>query len=217
MTNHFVAYYRVSTQKQGVSGLGLDAQKAAVSAYLASLGGSLIAEYTEIESGRKRVRPQLVEALAACKRQKARLVIAKLDRLGRSVAFISTLMESQVDFVACDNPHAAPLVLHVLAAFAEHEAREISRRTKDALKAAKTRGVALGMNGRTLADQNRRDADAFALSVSWAVEDCRYAGVTSVRGTCAALNERGIPSAQGKRWNVQSTHALLKRLEGLNG
>jgi DNA invertase Pin-like site-specific DNA recombinase len=139
----FVAYYRVSTDRQGTSGLGLDAQRTAVLAHAAN--GQLIAEYTEVESGKKHTnRPQLLAALAECRRSGATLVIAKLDRLGRNVAFISALMEGGIDFVACDNPYANRLMLHMLAAFAEHEREQISQRTKAALAAAKARGVRLG-------------------------------------------------------------------------
>src|SRR6267378_4434800 len=141
----FVSYYRVSTGRQGHSGLGLDAQRQAVQEYL---GGKpenqLVEEHTEIESGKRSDRPELQAALATCKRHKATLIIAKLDRLARNVAFIANLMESGVEFVAVDNPHASKLMLHMLAAFAEHEREQISSRTKAALAAAKARGVKLG-------------------------------------------------------------------------
>src|SRR4051794_33128778 len=135
----YIAYYRVSTDRQGCSGLGLDAQRAAVASYLAGRE-PLLAEYTEIESGKKNDRPQLAVALGECHRRRARLVIAKLDRLARNVHFISGLMESGVDFVAVDMPEANRLTLHILAAVAEHEREMISRRTKEALAAAKARG-----------------------------------------------------------------------------
>ena len=139
----FIAYYRVSTDRQGISGLGLEAQRATVLAHTAA--SQVIAEYTEIESGQKHInRPQLLAALAECRKRRATLVIAKLDRLGRNVAFISALMDSQIEFVACDNPHANRLMLHMLAAFAEHECDQISQRTKAALTAARARGVKLG-------------------------------------------------------------------------
>lgn len=139
----FIAYYRVSTDRQGASGLGLEAQREAVQRHIGA--GKLAAEYTEVESGKKHTnRPQLLAALQECRRKKATLVIAKLDRLGRNVAFISALMDSGADFVCCDNPHANRLMLHMLAAFAEHEREQISQRTKAALAAAKKRGVKLG-------------------------------------------------------------------------
>ena len=132
----FVAYYRVSTDKQGASGLGLDAQREAVLRYLNGGTWDLVAEFTEIESGKKDDRPQLTAALAACRKHKATLVIAKLDRLARNVAFIANLMEAGTDFVAVDMPEANKLVLHIMAAMAQHEREAISARTKAALAAA---------------------------------------------------------------------------------
>jgi DNA invertase Pin-like site-specific DNA recombinase len=132
-----VAYYRVSTAKQGSSGLGLDAQRAAVAAWCAVGGAAVLAGYTEVESGRRADRPELGKALAHAKRSRATLVIAKLDRLSRNVHFLSGLMESGVDFIACDNPHANKLTIHILAAVAEDEAKRISERTRAALAAYK--------------------------------------------------------------------------------
>ena len=132
----FVAYYRVSTDRQGVSGLGLEAQRRAVADFAAGRGG-ILAEFTEVESGRKNDRPELRAALAACQRERAILVIAKLDRLARNVAFIAGLMESGVEFVAVDMPQANRLTIHILAAVAEHEREMISQRTRAALQAAK--------------------------------------------------------------------------------
>jgi DNA invertase Pin-like site-specific DNA recombinase len=137
----FIAYYRVSTDRQGASGLGLEAQRQTVADHVARSGGALMAEFTEIESGARKKRPQLHAALVECQRRKATLIIAKLDRLGRNVAFIAALMESGVEFIAADNPQASRLLLHLLAAFAEHKREQISQRTKDALAAAKRRGV----------------------------------------------------------------------------
>jgi DNA invertase Pin-like site-specific DNA recombinase len=140
----FVAYYRVSTDKQGRSGLGLEAQRAAVEAHVVDARGRVAAEFIEVESGRKRDRPQLAAALAAARAHRAILVIAKLDRLARNVHFVSGLMESGVEFVAADMPTVNRLTVHILAAVAEEEARMISARTKAALAAAKARGVPLG-------------------------------------------------------------------------
>ena len=120
----FVAYYRVSTDRQGKSGLGLDAQREAVTSYLNGGSWQLVQEFVEVESGKRADRPQLAAALAACRKHKAKLVIAKLDRLSRNLAFVATLMESGVEFVAVDNPHANKLTVHILAAVAQHE-REI--------------------------------------------------------------------------------------------
>lgn len=143
-TQPLIAYARVSTQRQGQSGLGLESQQAAIAAYAASANGQILATYIEVESGRKADRPQLAKAIAHAKRSKAKLVIAKLDRLARNVYFLAGLMESGVDFVACDNPTANRLTIHILAAVAEDEAIRISQRTKAALAAAKARGVLLG-------------------------------------------------------------------------
>jgi hypothetical protein len=140
----FVSYIRVSTQRQGRSGLGLEAQRDAVTNHLNGGRWSLIAEVVEVESGKRSDRPKLAEALRLCRASKATLVIAKLDRLARNVAFIANLMESGVEFVACDMPQANRFTLHILAAVAEHEAAMISARTKAALAAAKARGIRLG-------------------------------------------------------------------------
>src|SRR3954466_1761959 len=140
----WVAYYRVSTAKQGASGLGLEAQREAVAGYLNGGNWQLAAEFTEVESGRKNDRPELAKGLALCRRIGATLIIAKLDRLARNVAFVSNLMESGVEFVAVDFPTANQLTIHILAAVAEHEREMISARTKAALAAAKARGTKLG-------------------------------------------------------------------------
>ena len=143
----FVAYYRVSTERQGESGLGLAAQREAVSRFLGSGRSSisLLAEFTEVESGKRHTnRPELLRAIELSRRQKATLVIAKLDRLARNVHFISGLMETGVEFVAADMPQANRLTIHILAAFAEHEREAISQRTKGALQAARKRGTRLG-------------------------------------------------------------------------
>jgi DNA invertase Pin-like site-specific DNA recombinase len=130
-----VAYYRVSTAKQEASGLGLDGQRAAVADFVRSTGGKIVAEFMETESGKRSDRPELTRALAHVKQARGTLVIAKLDRLARKVAFLANLMESHVDFVACDNPHANKFTIHILAAVAEHEAEQISARTVAALAA----------------------------------------------------------------------------------
>src|SRR3954451_12657380 len=146
----WVAYYRVSTAKQGANGLGLDAQREAVAGHLDGGKWQLAAEFTEVESGRKNDRPELAKALATCRRTGATLVIAKLDRLARNVAFVSNLMEAGVEFVAVDFPTANRLTIHILAAVAEHEREMISARTKAALAAAKARAVKLGHDNLTI-------------------------------------------------------------------
>jgi hypothetical protein len=138
----WVCYYRVSTQRQGISGLGLDAQRAAVGQFLRERGGTILAEVTETESGKKASnRPELQRALELCRKHRATLCIAKLDRLARNLAFIAGLLESNVEFVAADNPTKDRFMLHLQAAFAEEEGRRISLRTKEALAAAKRRGI----------------------------------------------------------------------------
>lgn len=211
----FIAYYRVSTDRQGKSGLGLEAQQQAVTDYLHSTGGTLLEAYTEIESGKRNQRPQLAAALRACKKQKAILIIAKLDRLARNVYFISGLMESGVDFIATDNPHANRLMIHLLAAFAEHEREQISQRTKDALAAAKRKGVVLGRNGReVLSKENHQKAQNFAQSLKATIEAIKEAGHRTVRAIAQELNRRAIPTARaGAHWQLANTHALLKRIE----
>lgn len=140
---NYISYIRVSTKQQGTSGLGLEAQQAAVATHV-NCHGRLIASYVEVESGRKSDRPELVKALAHAKRNKATLIVAKLDRLSRNVAFLSALMEAKIDFVAADMPTANRLTIHIMAAIAENEATVCSQRTKAALAQAKLRGVKLG-------------------------------------------------------------------------
>ena len=138
----FIAYYRVSTDRQGKSGLGLDAQRKAVDDYLNGGRWTLVDHFTEVESGKRNDRPELEKALAACKKHKAKLVIAKLDRLSRNLAFIATLTDSGVEFVAVDNPHANKLTIHILAAVYQHEREMISERTKAALAPPRSAGSA---------------------------------------------------------------------------
>jgi DNA invertase Pin-like site-specific DNA recombinase len=216
----FIAYYRVSTDRQGQSGLGLEAQQKAVLDYLNGGSWTLAGEYTEVESGKHADRPQLTAALAACKKQKARLVIAKLDRLSRNLAFIATLMDSGIEFVATDNPHANKLTIHILAAVAQHEREAISERTKAALAAAKARGVKLGgPNLDALRDRinaNRIEAaDRFATNVLPIIREIRASGISSLRGVARALTARGIKTARGGEWSaVQVTDILNRPFDG---
>lgn len=158
----FVAYFRVSTAKQGKSGLGLEAQRASVEQFIVSACGTIVAEFIEVESGTRSDRPKLTDALRLCRIHNATLVIAKLDRLARNVAFISNLMESGVDFTAVDFPSANRLTIHILAAVAEHEAHIIRERTRTALAAAKARGVVLGGNRGNISAISRSGALASA-------------------------------------------------------
>ena len=208
----YVPYYRVSTQRQGASGLGLEAQKFAVENFLNAHRGELLAEFTEVESGKRKTRPQLEAALAVCKREKAILVIAKLDRLARNLHFISGLMESEVDFVAVDNPTANRLTVQILAAVAEDEARRISERTKAALARAKARGTELGANGKVLAKRNRQEALEHARILAPIIDEIRKTGITTTRGIAAELNERNIDTAAGGHWHCGSVQRLLQRI-----
>lgn len=210
-----IAYFRASTDRQGKSGLGLEAQHQAVHMFAQGEGYLVTAEFTEIESGKKNNRPQLMAALLQCKKHKATLIIAKLDRLGRNVAFIANLMESKVDFLAVDNPHANRLMIHMLAAFAEHEREQISARTKAALQAAKRRGVQLGKHGREVeSKKNARVADQFAQTMRLTIEGLKAEGFTTVREICSELNRREVETfrKQGQQWHATSVQRLLKRL-----
>ena len=211
-TGRFAAYFRVSTDRQGRSGLGLDAQRDAVQRHIASVGGSLIAEYVEVESGKRNNRLELQKALAACRRHKAKLLIAKLDRLSRNVAFIATMMDSGVEFVACDSPHATRLTLHILAAVAEHEREMIAARTKAALQAAKARGIRLGRNGaERLAPANKAAAIERAKNLHPVLADLIASGV-SLRQIAEELTRRGIGTPRGGRWHPTTVGRLLNRL-----
>ena len=213
----FVAYFRVSTDKQGRSGLGFEAQRHAVDQFLNGGSWSLIGEFTEVESGKRNKRPELEKALAVCKRQKAKLVIAKLDRLSRNLAFIATLMDSGVEFVAVDNPHANKLTVHILAAVAQHEREMIAQRTKDALQAAKARGAVLGnpkldtVRDRAVASV-KADADRFAKNVAPIIREIQSTGVASHRGIARSLNSRGIATARGGDWTAVQVGSILRRV-----
>ena len=224
----FVSCLRVSTERQGRSGLGLEAQRKAVDDYLNGGSWQLVREYVEIESGKRNDRPQLAAALALAKATGATLVIAKLDRLARNVAFISNLMESGVEFVAADMPMANRLTVHVLAAVAEHEREMTSQRTKSALAAAKARGkrlgnpngaralraIGVGQPGWTAgADGNRAAADKFSRDMMPVIDAIRADGVTSLEGIAAELNARGILTARGRQWYPTTVKNLLARAQ----
>jgi DNA invertase Pin-like site-specific DNA recombinase len=221
----FIAYYRVSTKRQGQSGLGLEAQRESVAMYLASIPSSkLVGEFVEVEHGTRKGnnRPKLATALAQCRIHGATLVIAKLDRLARNVAFTSNLMESSVDFVACDYPQANRLTIHILASVAEHEAEMISTRTKAALQAAKRKGVVLGgdrgntnliyrkgnkASARVRSEKaQRRAADLLPVIDALGSE-------MSLRQIAEGLNQRGILAARGGAWSaIQVSRVLGARL-----
>ena len=224
---NYIAYTRVSTKKQGHSGLGLEAQSASVINFVNG-HGKLVATYTEIESGKKAARPELAKALAHAKRSKAILVVAKMDRLSRNLAFLSALLESSVEFVAVDNPHANRLTVHILAAIAEHEAKATSTRTKEALQAAKARGTKLGSNraghwaGREHLRQaglkkaikaaalaNRESRIGIYSDLVPLIKDLRNQGIT-LQAIAAKLNELGHATRRNKPWNHVQVLRLLR-------
>jgi DNA invertase Pin-like site-specific DNA recombinase len=210
---NFVSYLRVSTLRQGQSGLGIDAQRTAVKQYLGQVGGTLLQEYVEIESGSSKARPVLVQSISLCRSSKAVLVIAKLDRLARNVAFVSSLMESGVEFVAVDAPYANRLMIHILAAFAEHERTLISERTKAALLAAKARGVQLGANGAKLAQVRRSQACQFAETMRPSVVQLIERGASTLIELASGLNAAELPTREGARWSPGTVHRLLSRMD----
>jgi DNA invertase Pin-like site-specific DNA recombinase len=213
----FVAYYRVSTQKQGQSGLGLEAQKAGVLSYLDGGGWKLIEEFTEVETGKGANaldrRPQLRAALALCKKQKATLVIAKLDRLARNVHFVSGLIESGVEFVAADMPQANKTMIQMYAVMSEWERDAISKRTKEALSAAKARGVKLGTAGprnlRRVIDQRQAEADAYAENLRGVLLGIKN---LSQRAIANKMNSLGIKSPHGGQWHLPTVQRVMARL-----
>lgn len=219
-SREFVSYLRVSTQKQGTSGLGLDAQRAAVEGFVSTTGGALINEFQEVETGKGSdalaKRPTLRAALEFCRRKGATLVIAKLDRLARNVHFVSGLMESRVRFVACDMPEANELTIHIMAAFAEHEAKRISQRTKEALAIAKGRGVVLGSAGAANLKPNveiRQQAANAAIQRLRPVFEGMRARSLSQRVMAAELNSIGIPAPRGGQWGLNQIQRALARLD----
>jgi DNA invertase Pin-like site-specific DNA recombinase len=212
MSTGCIAYYRVSTQRQGASGLGLEAQRKSVHDYAARSNLTILSEYTEVESGKKSSRAELAKAMEDAKRHKALLVIAKIDRLARNVAFVSHLMESKVDFVAVDMPDANRLTIHIMAAIAEHEARMISERTKAALQAAKARGVKLGNpNLRTCNTERIQQADQFATKLASAIQLFDKAGMSKV-DMVRELNKIGVRTARGGEWTITQLQRVINRL-----
>ena len=212
----FIAYYRVSTSRQAQSGLGLEAQKHAVLDFINGIGNKLIAEFTEVESGKRCDRPELNTALNRCREIGAKLVIARLDRLARNAAFLLTLRDSGVEFVAADMPDANRLTVGIMALVAEDEAERISQRTKAALAAAKARGVKLGgirsweaVN--TSISRRVCAADQHAASVLPIIEEIRAAGIANLAGIAQALQARGIPTARGGRWHAQTVRNVMLR------
>jgi DNA invertase Pin-like site-specific DNA recombinase len=225
MTKGIVGYLRVSTKEQGDSGLGIEAQKAAVESYAKQNGVDFIHWYTEVESGKLADRPELARALGHAKRSKSTLCVAKLDRLARNVEFLAKVMNSGADFVACDNPAANRLTLHILAAVAEAEALAISQRTKAALAAYKARGGKLGAalpqcrnltaeavakgRERSKVSRSKAAAEAYA-DLLPAVKGMRADGL-SLQAIASRLNSDGHTTRQGKAWNPVQVSRVLDR------
>lgn len=223
-----VAYLRVSTDKQGRSGLGIEAQAAAVAQHIRQAGCELLATYTEVETGKKDSlgnRPELRKAIAHAKRCKGTLVVAKLDRLARSVAVTSMLHQSNVDFVCVDNPSANRLTVQILSAVAEAEARAISERTKAALAAYKARGGRLGASlpqcrnltqegrlrgAKNAAETHRKDAAEAYADVALEMQTLRDGG-KSLREIAEALNRAGHTTRRGYAWNAMQVSRVLMR------
>ncbi len=211
----FIAYYRVSTEKQGKSGLGLEAQRESVLKHVAQEGGTLIAEYSDVISGASETREQLDAALRRCEREKATLIISKLDRLARQLSFLAKFIESKVPLVVAELPHANKMLLQMMAVFAEAERDMVSQRTKDALAAAKKRGVVLGnpklAEARVSATQARkRQADVFASKHCYDVLRWREKGHT-LAAIAERLNDINWPSPRGGKWHPKSISNLIDR------
>jgi DNA invertase Pin-like site-specific DNA recombinase len=218
--SNYIAYYRCSTKSQSVSGLGIEAQQEAVKRHL-KVGDTIVASFTETESGRNNARPQLQAALRLCRHRRGVLLIAKLDRLSRNVAFLATLLEGDVQVIACDNPTAERFTLHILAAVAEHEAKMISHRTKAALQAAKARGVVLGgWKGKPMLAGVRTKGCAVqasaarenAIALAPALAELRASGIVTTPALANALNQRAIPTPRGGKWHSASVARVLHRL-----
>lgn len=229
MQGRVVAYERVSTARQGASGLGLQAQRTTIDAYAASRGAEVLARFTEVESGKRADRPELAKALHLAKVTGATLVIAKLDRLSRNAAFLLALRDSGVRFVAVDLPEANDLTVGIMALVAQAEREAISRRTKEALAVAKARGTQLGnpngaaalrragKGGAALRATVAQNADLHAQDLAPVIADIRAMGHCSLRAIAAALNARGMLTRRGGGWHVSNVGNLLKRLERLGG
>lgn len=218
MPTRFVSYRRVSTDEQGASGLGMEAQEATILAYVAKQGGTLVAEFTEVASGSDDSRPELAKARAAATKHKAILIVSKLDRLSRDLAYIATFLKGEKgkapEFIACDHPESNSTMLKVSGLFAEFERERISARTKEALAALKARGVKLGgpnLEGARAASVATRvtNANQGKARVMLSINDIRSNGVTTLKGIAAALNEREIVTSRGKKWSATQVARVI--------
>lgn len=220
-----ISYIRVSTKQQGASGLGLAAQESAVKTYAARTGSRILASYREVETGKRADRPELLRALAHCRRSKATLVVAKMDRLSRNASFLLTLQDSDVEFVATDNPTANRLTVGLLAVVAQHEAEQISKRTKEALAAYKARGNKLGAElpqCRNLTQEAREKGARNAGKAVHAAAQAVYADLLpsmkawraegmTLDGIADKLNADGHTTRRGLPWGAGHVHSVLKR------
>lgn len=219
----FIAYYRVSTDRQGRSGLGLEAQKKAVRDYLEGGRWPLVQEFTEVESGKRNDRPELSKALHLCKVTGSKLIIAKLDRLSRNASFLLSLRDSGVRFVCADNPEANELTIGILAVVAEDERQRISDRTRTALQAAKARGVKLGnpngaraiktLGNKAAVSRIQEIADSRVSDLKPVIEAIRSEGFTTLEAMARQLTLRGVMTPRGGKWHRTSVRNLLNRLE----
>ena len=225
---NFIAYYRVSTTKQGINGLGIDSQKETVQNFLNGGSWKLLDEFTEVESGKKNDRPQLLKAIKLCQLKNAKLVVSKLDRLSRDIHFITSLQKSGIKFVVAENPDMNELTVHIFAAMAQHERKLISKRTKDALLQAKKRGVKLGnpaiLSGgqikgsgdTTLARSAKTDiANDFAHNMKDIINDIVTSGRISLRGIASELNNRNFQTRRHKAWTANAVRLTMKRYKEL--
>ena len=215
----YVAYYRVSTKKQGDTGYGLEAQQKAVQDHLNGGRWKLVGEFTEVESGRNNRRMQFKEALKLCKKTGAKLIVAKLDRLSRNLLFLATLMESGVEFICCDMPQANKLTLQIMGAMAEDESSRIRKRTKDALAVAKSKGVKLGnphenirlKAGKKGNKSQNEEANTFAWEILPLIDGIKASGLSSLKDIADALNARGVTTQRGGTWYPSTVSNILKR------
>jgi DNA invertase Pin-like site-specific DNA recombinase len=226
MSNQFVVYLRVSTRKQELSNLGLLAQQDTINNFVSRKNGSIISTFKETESGKNDHRPELMKAIELCKLTNSTLLIAKLDRLARSVHFVSSLMKSEVDFIACDNEHANKLTIHLLSSINEWEREIISTRVKEALKQAKLRGTKLGVAGKdNLTEEGTKkgivnsrmvrstNADNFAKKIGPIIQNITDGGVGTLNGIAIELNNRNIRTARSGQWTGPQVSRILKRLD----
>jgi DNA invertase Pin-like site-specific DNA recombinase len=215
MNKKVVSYYRVSTTRQGESGLGLESQRETVRRYVSSHGMETVGEFTEVESGKVNDRPELTKALNVCRKNGATLVVSKLDRLSRNALFLLQLQQSNVEFICCDCPNVDRFTVGILALVAQREREMISERTKSALQAARIRGVRLGTRNpdrqvKLMVDGVLREKMNFLNRVRPIVEEVRSSGVNTLQGIADCLTRRGIPTRYGKTvWFPSTIKTIL--------